>query len=391
MAAIKDTCPGSRSGQGRIIIVGAGLFGAVVAERIASVWQRHVIVIDKRPHIGGNCWSEVDAETGVEYHKYGSHIFHTSNQEVWDYITRFAAFNDYRHTVLTIHRGEVFPMPINLGTINQYYRKAMSPDEARSLVRAEAAKENIRRPANLEEKAISLIGRPLYEAFFRGYTMKQWEKDPRELSPDIITRLPVRYNYDRYYFSDKYEGIPLCGYGRLIAKILEHPLITVRTSCDWHSYRAAVSSGDLIIYTGAPDEFFDYSLGELEWRTVDFEVERPACADYQGTTVMNYADENVPFTRIHEFKHYHPERPDTKKTIIFKEFSRFARRGDEPFYPVFTERNKRLHSDYLAWGKEKMPNVIFGGRLGLYKYLDMDDTVAEALTMFSALQSGSAE
>jgi UDP-galactopyranose mutase len=368
-----------------IHVVGAGFFGAVIAERIAEVWKCRVDVIDKRPHIGGNCWSEIDPETGVEYHKYGSHIFHTSDEAVWNYVTRFSAFNEYRHTVLTTYRGEVFTMPINLGTINQYYRRAMSPDEAKEFVRNEAAKENIRQPENLEEKAVSLIGRPLYEAFFRGYTMKQWEKDPKELSPDIITRLPVRYNYNHRYFSDKYEGIPLIGYGKLIGAILDHPRITLRTNCPWREYRSRVSPDDLVIYTGAPDEFFDCALGELEWRTVDFELERPACADYQGTTVMNYADAEVPFTRIHEFKHYHPERPDTGKTIIFKEYSRFAGHGDEPYYPVFTARNNRLHADYLALGRQKAPNVRFGGRLGLYKYLDMDDTVAEALRMFADL------
>lgn len=369
----------------KIHIVGAGFYGAVIAERIASVLKMPVTVIDKRSHIGGNSWSEIDSETGVEYHKYGSHIFHTSNKAVWDYVNLFSEFNEYRHTVLTIFRNEVFTMPINLGTINQYYRKAMSPDEARAFVAEEAAREHLTNPCNLEEKAVSLIGRPLYEAFFRGYTAKQWEKDPRELSPDIITRLPVRYNYNHRYFSDKYEGIPLCGYGKLIEKILNHPLITVRTSCAWKDYRGVVAPDDHVIYTGAPDEFFGYSLGDLEWRTVDFEVERPACADYQGTTVMNYADEDVPFTRIHEFKHYHPERPDTGKTIIFKEFSRSAKRGDEPYYPVFTERNRLLYAEYMAMRQEKAPNVDFGGRLGLYKYLDMDDTIAEALEAFSEL------
>jgi len=370
----------------RVWIVGSGFYGAVLAERIASEYDLPVTVLERRKHPGGNCWSETDPESGVECHKYGSHIFHTSDEEVWKYVNRFSGFNSYRHTVLTVFRGEVFPFPVNLSTINQYFRRAMSPDEARNFVRCLSAEANIAFPSNLEEKAVSQIGRELYEAFFRGYTKKQWEKDPKELSPDIITRLPVRYNYDHRYFSDRYEGIPLLGYGRLLESILNHPRISVRTNCDWREFRDRVPCDELVIYTGAIDEFFDYSLGRLEWRTVDFEVEHPLCSDFQGTSVMNYADENVPYTRIHEFKHYHPERPDTGKTVIYREYSRFARKGDEPYYPVLTESNRKLYEEYLELAKVKAANVVFGGRLGLYKYLDMDDTVAEALKCFRRLE-----
>ena len=368
-------------------IVGSGFFGAVTAERIASQLDLPVTVIDRRSHIGGNSWSETDPETGVEYHKYGSHIFHTSDEAVWNYITRFTAFNEYRHTVLTTFRNEVFTMPINLGTVNQYYRKAMSPEEARRFVAQEVAKENIRNPRNLEEKAVSLIGRPLYEAFFRGYTIKQWEKDPTELSPDIITRLPVRYNYNHRYFSDRFEGIPTDGYGKLFERLLSHPNIKLKLNTAWKDAASQLPPETLVIYTGAIDEFFSYELGALEWRTVDFAAERFDYPDYQGTTVMNYADEHVPFTRIHEFKHYHPERPDTGKTIIFKEYSRFAKQGDEPYYPVFTERNRKLYEQYLALAAEKAPHVILGGRLGLYKYLDMDDAISEALKAFETIRN----
>ena len=368
-------------------IVGCGFFGAVTAERIASQLDLPVTMIDRRGHIGGNSWSEIDPQTGVEYHKYGSHIFHTSDEAVWNYITHFTDFNEYRHTVLTTFRGEVFTMPINLGTINQYYRKAMSPEEAKRFVAQECSKENIRDPRNLEEKAVSLIGRPLYEAFFRGYTIKQWEKDPTELSPDIITRLPVRYNYNHRYFSDRFEGIPTNGYGKLFERILDHPNITVRLNTEWKDAARQLPPDTLLIHTGAIDEFFDYELGALEWRTVDFTAERFDYPDYQGTTVMNYADEHVPFTRIHEFKHYHPERPDTGRTIIFKEYSRFAKPGEEPYYPVFTERNRMLYERYLALAAKKAPHVIFGGRLGLYKYLDMDDAIAEALKAFEKIRN----
>lgn len=370
----------------RVWIVGSGFYGSVVAERIAAEYGLPVTVLERRKHPGGNSWSEMDPESGVECHKYGSHIFHTSDEEVWKYVTRFTGFNSYRHTVLTVFRGEVFTLPVNLGTINQYFRRSMSPGEAMDFVRKLAADAAVVSPSNLEEKAVSQIGRELYEAFFRGYTKKQWEKDPKELSPDIITRLPVRYTYDHRYFSDRYEGIPLSGYGRLLESILEHPLITVHTNCDWREFRDRVSADELVIYTGAIDEFFDYELGHLEWRTVDFEIEHPSCSDFQGTSVMNYADENVSYTRIHEFKHYHPERPDTGKTVIYKEYSRFARRGDEPYYPVFTEENRKLYEKYSELAKVKAPNVVFGGRLGLYRYLDMDDTIAEALSCFRKLE-----
>jgi len=363
----------------RVYVVGAGFFGAVAAERIAAQLKLPVTVIDRRSHIGGNSFSEIDPETGVEYHKYGSHIFHTSDENVWAYVNRFGKFNDYRHHVYTVYNGEIFSMPINLGTINAYYRRDFKPDEAKNFIAGEIAREKITVPQNLEEKAVSLIGRPLYEALVRGYTVKQWETDPRELSPEIITRLPVRYDYNNRYFSDRYEGIPLDGYGELIRRILDHPAITLRLNTAYCDIAAEISADDLVVYTGAIDEFFNWKFGELEWRTVDFEVGRYHCSDYQGAAVMNYADENVPFTRIHEFKHYHPERPDSGKTIIFREYSRFASRGDEPYYPVFTEKNIRLYKRYCEYAAQTCPQVVFGGRLGRYCYLDMDDTVAAAL------------
>jgi UDP-galactopyranose mutase len=366
----------------KVCIAGAGFSGAVIAERTASDFGLPVVVIDRRTHIGGNSWSEIDGETGVEFHKYGSHIFHTSDNEVWEYISRFTGFNSYRHHVWTISGGRVYPMPINLSTINSFYGLALSPDEARALTMRESARDGINEPSNFEEKAVSLVGRPLYEAFISGYTAKQWEKDPKELAADIITRLPVRYSYNTRYFSDTWEGIPLEGYGGLFRKLLDHPRIEVRLGVDFADLRDTLPDA-LIVFTGAIDEYFCYRLGRLEWRTMNFEAERPDCADFQGTAVVNYADPDIPYTRIHEFKHYHPERPDTGNTLIFREYSRWAGMSDEPYYPVDTEANRRLYADYAALAEREAPEVVFCGRLGQYKYLDMDDAVREALRCYA--------
>lgn len=366
----------------KFLIVGAGLFGAVIAEQITSQLKLPVTVIDRRSHIGGNCWSEIDSETGVEYHKYGSHIFHTSNIDVWNYINKFTKFNNYQHKVWTSYRGKPYSMPINLQTINSFYNTSLNPVQAKVFIEKEILKENILSPKNLEEKAISLIGKGLYTAFIRGYTIKQWEKDPCELDASIITRLPVRYNYDNKYFSDKYEGIPLDGYGVLFTHLFANPLISIKLNTDFSDIKESITPDTLVIYTGAIDEFFDYSLGRLEWRTVDFEVERPDCSDYQGTSVMNYADADIPYTRIHEFKHYHIERQNTGKTIIFKEYSRFATGNDEQYYPVSTEKNSILLNEYQKLSKN-INNVIFGGRLGSYRYFDMDDTIEAAMDTFN--------
>ena len=369
----------------RVLIVGAGFFGAVTAERLAVDAGIPVTVIDRRSHIGGNSWSEWDSETGVEFHKYGSHIFHTSNAEVWSYITRFTDFNQYRHSVWTTSRGKVYPIPISLATINSYYGTNLSPDQAKELIRKEAA-EFTGEPANLEEKAISQIGRPLYEALIRGYTIKQWDKSPRELSAAIISRLPVRYTYDTRYFSDPHEGIPLRGYAALFTNLLKHEKIEVRLNTSYADILAQCGGRfpGLVIYTGAIDEFFQYRLGRLDWRTLDLEWDRPNCADFQGTAVMNYADEDVPYTRIHEFKHFHPERKaqyPTDKTVIMREFSRFATRDDEPYYPVNTDDDRKGLLAYRELAKGEK-DVHFGGRLGTYQYLDMHMAIGSALSMW---------
>lgn len=367
------------------LIVGAGFFGATVAEQLASAGFR-VLVVEKRAHIGGNCFSKLDPATGIECHEYGSHIFHTSDEKVWSYLNRFTTFNTYQHTVWTTFKDRVYSMPINLATINAYYGLNLKPHEVEAFIEQERTKEAVLHPQNLEEKAISLIGRPLYEAFIRGYTIKQWEKDPKELPADIITRLPVRHNFNNRYFDDKYEGIPLDGYTKIFERMLDHPMIEVLLNQDYFEIREKFA-GIPVLYTGPIDRFFEYKHGRLDWRTIDFERQVHEMPDYQGCTVMNYADERIPFTRIHEFKHYHPERPPTESTVTFKEFSRVADPVDDPFYPVNTPKNGRLLEQYQAEAK-RLTNIWFGGRLGSYRYFDMDDTVAAALELANSITVG---
>lgn len=367
-----------------ILIVGAGLFGSVMAERIASQLGLPVTVIDKRPHIGGNCWSEIDTDTGIECHKYGPHIFHTSNKEVWEYISRFTEWNNYQHRGWARYKGKVFSFPLNLQTINAFYGKSFSPDEARKFISSEAARENITEPKNLEEKAISLIGRPLYEAFIRGYTLKQWEKDPRELAPEIITRLPVRFDFNGRYFADRWEGLPLEGYGKMFERMLADPLITVRLNTDWFDIRDTISSETLIVYTGPIDQFFNNQLGRLEWRTVKFEVIHYDTPDFQGAAVINSADADVPYTRTTEYSHFHPERPKPEKTVIYNEYPLPACNLDDPYYPILTQTNRELYKKYTELAKN-IQKIFLGGRLGEYKYYDMDDTINNSLTAFQEI------
>lgn len=375
-----------------LLVVGAGLFGLTVAERAATELGVHVTLIDRRDHIGGNAWSSPDPTTGIEVHRYGSHLFHTSNERVWDYVTRFTSFNDYRHRVYATHAGEVYPLPINLGTINQFFRAALGPDAARALVASQAGELAGREPANLEEKAISLIGRPLYEAFIRGYTAKQWQTDPTLLDPAIITRLPVRWTYENRYFSDTHEGLPLQGYGAWFERMVDHPLIDVRLGTDFFDegqpYSKARAVGAIpVVYTGPVDRYFGCSEGELAWRTLDLETEVVPVRDFQGCAVMNYSDLDVPYTRIHEFAHYHPERErtgeGTTSSVIMREYSRFATAEDEPYYPVGAPADRSLLERYRGLA-ENEPRVLFGGRLGSYRYLDMHMAIASALTRFES-------
>lgn len=367
-------------------IIGSGIWGSVLAERIASVIQQPVIIIDKRDHIGGNCYSSLDEKVGIECHRYGSHIFHTSLPQVWEYLSQFCEFTSYRHKVLITHGSKVYAMPINLFTINAFYGKNFTPTEAEAFLAAEIARDHIANPANLEEKAISLIGRPLYEAFIRNYTRKQWGREPKDLPAAIINRLPFRTCYNMDYFTDMWQGVPKDGYFNLFKNMLTHPNITVRLNCDYADIKREIPSDAIVIYTGMPDQLFDYKYGELEWRSLRFEWETVPTRDFQGTTVMNYADLDVPFTRIHEFKHYHPERIGpfgSEKTVICREYPATYHKGDEAYYPVNDERNNALYAMY-AKEADKTPGLILGGRLGAYRYWDMDKAVADALLTFKA-------
>ncbi|MDC4232924.1 UDP-galactopyranose mutase [Actinomyces sp. B33] len=369
-----------------LLVVGSGFFGLTVARRAAEDLGMDVAVIERRDHIGGNAYSSIDPDTGVEVHRYGTHLFHTSNERVWDFVTRFTSFNRYEHRVYANRGGEVYPLPINLGTINQFFRAAYGPDEARALVAEQAAELGGKEPENLEEKAISLIGRPLYEAFIRGYTAKQWQTDPTLLDPAIISRLPVRLTYDNRYFRDTHEGLPVDGYGAWIDRMVDHRRISVFTGVDFFDdsqpYAKGAAVGQVpVVYTGPVDRYFDYCEGRLQWRTLDFETEVVDTPDYQGCSVMNYSDESVPYTRIHEFQHLHPERDrvGATNTVIMREYSRFAAGDDEPYYPVSGPDDRARLARYrdLAAGEDR---VLFGGRLGSYQYLDMHMAIASALT-----------
>lgn len=370
-----------------LVVVGSGLFGLTIAEQAATELGLKVALLDRRSHIGGNAYSEKEKQTGIEVHRYGAHLFHTSNERVWEYVNRFTDFTNYVHRVYTHHNGIVYPMPINLGTINQFFNAAYSPAEAKALIAEQAGELAGTDPQNLNDKGISLIGRPLYEAFIKHYTAKQWQTPPEELPASIISRLPVRYTYDNRYFNDKYEGLPVDGYAAWLERMAAHPNIEVHLNTDFfesgHEYSRENVLGQIpVVYTGPVDRYFDYAEGDLSWRTIDLEEEFLPIEDFQGCSVMNYPDADVPFTRIHEFRHFHPERDYTKDaTVIMREFSRFANKGDEPYYPVNTavDREKLLAYRDLAKGED---NVLFGGRLGTYKYLDMHMAIASALSMF---------
>ncbi|MDI6911665.1 UDP-galactopyranose mutase [Nocardioides sp.] len=372
-----------------LVVVGSGFFGLTIAERCANDLGLNVLVLERRHHLGGNAYSEREPETGIEVHKYGAHLFHTSNEKVWEYVNRFTSFTDYKHRVFGKYQGQVYSLPMNLGLINQFFGRSHTPQEARELIAGQASEIDTAAAQNLEEKAISLIGRPLYEAFIKGYTAKQWQTDPKELSAEIITRLPVRYTFENGWFSDTHEGLPTDGYTAWLERMADHPNIEVRLETDFFAqtdrFRAEDYKGKVpIVYTGPVDEYFGNSEGRLSWRTVDLEESIEDVDDFQGTGVVNYNDQDVPFTRIIEFKHFHPERAKTHlpgKTVIVHEYSRFAEDGDEPYYPINTaeDRAKLLRYRELA---KKEPMVLFGGRLGTYKYLDMHMAIGSALSMF---------
>ncbi|MCI2148719.1 UDP-galactopyranose mutase [Bifidobacterium crudilactis] len=372
-----------------LVIVGAGLFGLTVAQQAVEHTNAKVLILDIRDHIGGNAYSYTDEETGAEIHKYGAHLFHTSNQRVWDYVNRFTSFTNYVHRVYATHNDEVYPLPINLGTINQFFRAHYTPSEAQALISEQSAEITSEDPSNLNDQGISLIGRPLYEAFIKNYTAKQWQTDPAELPASIIKRLPVRFNYDNRYFKDRWEGLPSDGYTAWFERMIDSDRIDVRLGVDFFDESQPLNKKALlgkvpIVYTGPVDRWFDYSLGELKWRTVDFKERRYDEDDHFGCPVMNFSDADVPYTRAIEFKNFNPERRDQQnhgKTVVWEEYSRFANRDDEPYYPVNTAEDRDMYTRYKALAS-KEPGVHFGGRLGTYAYYDMHQVINSALIAF---------
>ena len=371
-----------------LIVVGSGFFGLTIAERAANELGKKVLIVEKRPHLGGNCYTEIDEETGIEVHKYGAHLFHTSNKRVWEYVNKFTDFTDYQHRVFAMHDGTAYQFPMGLGLINQFFGRYYSPEEAKQLIAEQASEFDSDKAENLEEKAISLIGRPLYEAFVKGYTAKQWQTDPKNLPAGNITRLPVRYTFNNRYFNDTYEGLPVNGYTAWLENMAASDKIDVQLETDWFEVRddiQAQSPDAPVVYTGPLDRYFNYCEGRLGWRTVDFDKEIHDVEDFQGTAVMNYNDQDVDYTRILEFRHFHPERNYQRdKTVIFKEYSRFAGDDDEPYYPINTPEDREKLAAYRKHAAKEVTdnNVLFGGRLGTYQYLDMHMAIGAALSMF---------
>jgi UDP-galactopyranose mutase len=355
-----------------IAIAGAGFSGAVLAQELARAGCR-VDVFDTRPHVAGNCHTERDAATGVMLHTYGPHIFHTSNERVWDYVRRFGEFVPFVNRVKAITGGRVFSLPLNLLTINQFFGKTFSPAEAAAFFE-QIGDHSIASPANFEEQALSLMGRELYEAFFEGYTTKQWGMSPTRLPASILKRLPVRFNYDDNYYASRWQGIPRDGYTAIVERMLDHPDIHLHLGTRFE--RDAASDYDHVFYSGPIDAWFGYGEGRLGYRTLDF-VREDHVGDYQGNAVINYGDLAVPWTRISEHKHFAPWESH-EKTVVFKEYSRFCEEPDTPYYPIRMVAEKTLLSRYIELARAES-KVTFVGRLGTYRYIDMHVTIAEAL------------
>ena len=350
------------------IVAGAGIWGCTVARRLAESGKR-VLVLEKRPVVGGNVRCETDEETGIEVHSYGSHIFHTHIPEVWEFVNRFVKFNGYQHKVLANYKGKIYYLPLGLAMINKFFGVELKPGEVADFMADEAHSSAI------------------FDAFFRGYTSKQWGKPPEEIDPSIIKRVPVRSNYDVNYFNDYNQGIPLTGYNSLFERLLDHPNIVVRCNSGvrLEGNSLKVGGDDLpnvpVYYSGPIDALFDYKFGHLPWRTLRFETEKLAVKDYQGTSVVNYTEAEIPYTRIHEFKHYHPEDSavmNAPKTVITREYSAAWKPGDEPYYPIDNVSSRELLSKYQVEAAT-IPSLVVGGRLGGYKYYDMDKSIESAM------------
>jgi UDP-galactopyranose mutase len=362
----------------RYCIVGAGFSGAVIGRALAEAGH-NVLVVDERPHVAGNCHSQRDPETGVMTHVYGPHIFHTGDEPVWAYVQQFGVMRPYRHRVQAVAGGLVYSLPVNLLTINQFFRKAIGPQEAAAFIASKTRR--IPEPNNFEEQALSMIGSELYEAFFRGYTRKQWGLDPAQLPASILKRLPLRFNYDDSYFAHPHQAIPERGYTELVAGILDTPRLELRLSARFEDLTESFAH---VVYSGPIDRYFGYELGRLGYRTLDFEVFR-AKGDYQGAPVINYCDEATPFTRITEHKHFAPwEEDQFEGTILYREFSRFCGANDIPYYPIRQTDEEAMLKKYVDRAMAAR-GVTFVGRLGSYRYLDMDVTIGEALTAADAM------
>ena len=359
------------------LIVGAGIYGAVFAHEAKQAGKK-VLVIEKRDHIAGNIYSE-DVE-GIQVHKYGPHIFHTSDKAVWDYMGKFTEFNRYTNSPIARYKDEQYNLPFNMNTFHQMWG-VRTPEEAKAKIEEQKKEAGITEPRNLEEQAISLVGRDIYEKLIKGYTQKQWGRPCSELPAFIIRRLPVRFVYDNNYFNDTYQGIPIGGYTKIVERMLEG--IEVRTGCDYFADRAYYDSlADKKVFTGMVDQYFDYCYGTLEYRSLRFETEVLDIENYQGNTLVNYTEYEIPYTRIIEHKHFEFGAQNgnyNPKTVITREYPATWKKGDEPYYPINDEKNNALYEEYSAMAKEE-GNVLFGGRLGIYRYLDMDKVVALALS-----------
>ena len=363
------------------LIVGSGLFGSVFAHEMTKK-GKNCLIIERRDHIGGNVYTE--EKEGINVHKYGAHIFHTSNKEVWNYINQFAEFNRYTNSPVANYKGELYNLPFNMNTFYQMWG-VRTPQEAKAKIEEQKQESGIKEPKNLEEQAISLIGNDIYEKLVKGYTQKQWGKECTELPSFIIKRLPVRFTYDNNYFNDSYQGIPIGGYTKIIEKMLEG--IEVRLNTDFFDKKDEyMEMADKILFTGMIDQYFDYCFGELEYRGLNFESETLDTNNYQGNAVINYTDADTPYTRIIEHKHFEipanelGTEKDSDKTIITREYPMQWKKGEEAYYPVNDEKNSALYLKYKELA-EKEKNVIFGGRLGMYQYFDMWKVIEEALKL----------
>ncbi len=351
------------------LVAGAGLFGAVFAHEAKKAGKK-CLVIDKRPHIAGNIYTEDNG--GIKVHKYGAHIFHTSDKKIWDYVNQFSEFNNYINSPIAIYNDELYNLPFNMNTFSKMWG-IKTPAEAQEIIEKQISGLDIGEPQNLEEQALKLAGRDVYEKLVKGYTQKQWGRECKDLPAFIIKRLPLRFTYDNNYFNDRYQGIPADGYTAIVEKMLAG--IETRLSTDYFDIKDSVDA-DKVIYTGMIDEYYGYKLGVLEYRSVRFETERLECSNYQGNAVVNYTSADVPYTRIIEHKHFNfGQQPFT---IISREYSSEWEKGAEPYYPVNNEKNNSLYEKYVELSKNEK-NVIFGGRLGGYKYYDMDKVIGAAL------------